>query len=257
MFCEKNKVNSTTFGKRIENDEDPYMTAWNEVHILAGFASFVLKYPRKKGKEHNTIEHAERAVSSDCQHHELIYGRSPGKAYGVVYSNLLPQVFKGLRKIHPSKKTQHTPVMADHMRQIKRTLDLSNLRDANVCALWLSQWQGVLRASDILRPSMDQKRSWNPKRDTHLARFSWEKVDDVEMPGYKWRLRWVLRPNKTNQSGDKPDDRTFILDNDRKPLSAAKAIDHMLYLRGINHNTDKENKSVFMDPKTPKGIQHR
>lgn len=66
LFCERYDVDGDTFGRKFKEGEDTYPAVWNEVHKLAGFASFVVKFPRKKRKENNSTEHTERAVSAMC-----------------------------------------------------------------------------------------------------------------------------------------------------------------------------------------------
>lgn len=48
-----------------------------EIAILAGFSGYVVMYPRQRGKAHNIIAHAERAVSVVKAHYKGRNGRTP------------------------------------------------------------------------------------------------------------------------------------------------------------------------------------
>lgn len=115
-----------------------------------------------------------------------------------------------------------------------------------------SQWQALLRASDMLRPMGEGKRKWDPKKDTHLGRLRWEKTSEAEATGIEWLLIWLQKQSKTNRSGERQYEKTFLLYNSPEAISVAKAIEHMLYLRNLDRNVDEQNTPLFFDPNTGK-----
>lgn len=84
------------------------------------------------------------------------------------------------------------------MRAIRAVMKLDEVRDLTYWALWASKLQGVMRSSDILRPSDDKARHWDPSTDTHVGRITWEDVEPKENGGCKTRMRWRLKPSKTD-----------------------------------------------------------
>lgn len=59
-----------------------------------------------------------------------------------------------------------------------------------------------------------------------------------------------MKPIKTDQSGAKAFERTFLVNNEADALSASAVIDHMLFLRG---KCDKD-EPLFLDPSTQKEV---
>lgn len=192
-----------------------------------------------------------------CQHYQASNGRMRGKWFGVTYGNALQQIFRCLKKINPTNKTQRVTVLADHLRSIRATLDLSSFRETTLWALWLSHWQAVMRASNILLKTGDGRRSWNSKKDTHLGTLHWKKLKTGENPGIEWRLRWFLKPSKTDQSGERQPQKTFLLDEGflYNAISLAKGIENMLILRNLGTNVDKENKPLFLGQNIGKEVE--
>lgn len=117
-----------------------------------------------------------------------------------------------------------SPLPADHMRAIRKTMNLEDRKDATLWALWLSQCQGVMRGSDILRPTADKKRPCCKDRDTHAGRLIWEEVDPDKHEDCKWRLRCLLKPDKTDQVRERGCEKTFLKDDTEDALSVASAI---------------------------------
>lgn len=136
------------------------------------------------------------------------------------------------------------------MRDIKKAMDLQELEDATLWALWLTQWQGVMRGSDILRPADQENRTWDIKKDTHIGRLKWECIDPRTHHGCDMILRWDMKPRKTDQSGEKDFEKTFLVDNEYDSLSAGAAIEHTLNVRGWREKSDP----LFLDYKTGKEV---
>lgn len=63
-FCAAYWLDGETYGGALPVDEDKRtLKVQDEMVILAGFGGYVVMYPRQKGKTHNSVAHAERAVS--------------------------------------------------------------------------------------------------------------------------------------------------------------------------------------------------
>lgn len=65
-----------------------------------------------------------------------------------------------------------------------------------------SQWQGVMRGNDVLHPTDEKGRTWNPIRDTHIGRLTWEKVDPSTHNGCSTRIRWRMKQSKTDPAAE-------------------------------------------------------
>lgn len=82
-------------------------------------------------------------------------------------------------------------------------MDLEDLRELTFWTLWDAKWQGIMRSSDILRPTAHKDRKWQPAGDTHVGQMLWEPIEAKENGGCETRMLWRLKPSKTNQSGAK------------------------------------------------------
>lgn len=136
------------------------------------------------------------------------------------------------------------------MRAIRKVMNIQEMEDATLWELWITQLQGVVRGSDILRPVDQNNRKWDVKKDTHLGRLKWDSVDHKEHHGCDMRLRSDMKPTKTNQSGQKVFEKTFLVYNEYDSLSAGAAIENMLNIRGKFDGSDP----LFLDCKTGKEV---
>lgn len=50
-------------------------------------------------------------------------------------------------------------LLGDQMRAIKSKMNLQDLKEATLWAYWVSQWQGVLRTSEILRKPEERRKA--------------------------------------------------------------------------------------------------
>lgn len=53
-------------------------------------------------------------------------------------------------------------------------MSLQDPNESTLWALYVSQWQGVLRGSDILMKPEDRIKGWDKDKATHLGRLVWE-----------------------------------------------------------------------------------
>lgn len=143
-----------------------------------------MTYNRRKVQCNNSTTHAERAVGALRGYYQHMHGRGPCSGRGVDFTHSLTGVMRGLRNLYLSTTIARV-LLIDDMRAIRTVMKMDNLRDFTYCALWKSQWQGVMRSSDILLPSTEKARKREQARDTHLERRKWEDVDPAQNGGCK------------------------------------------------------------------------
>lgn len=187
-------------------------------------------------------------------YYEHMNGRAPGAGRGVDFIRTLRKVTRGLRKLYPSTPMLRISLLADDMRAIRAVMQLDDLKDLTYCARLASQFQGVMRSSNILRPSDGKARRWDPKKDTHVGRITWEDVDPAANGGRKTRMRWRLKPSKTDPGGEKRFEKTFLVDGDRNAISDGFAISSLLHMRGYRDDWNHLNTPLFTDPETGKEV---
>lgn len=71
------------------------------------------------------------------------------------------------------------PLRVDDMRAIQNDMNISNLRDVTYWALWSSQWQELMRCSEILRTADDKARKSDPSKASHIGRVTWDHIDRI------------------------------------------------------------------------------
>lgn len=207
-------------------------------------------FPRRRNQTHNSTAHAERAIGAVKGHYQTLSGRTPGKDHLVDYGNTMKRGLKGLTKIHTKNTQKRLPLLPSHMRAVRDVMKLREQEDITFWALWLAQWQGLMRGSDILRPVDQKGRKWDTSRDTHIGRLLWENVDPKPHHGCEMRLQWTMKQSKTDQSVEKAFERSFLVDHDHDILSAEAAIEYMLTNRGHYEKDDP----LFIYPNTRKEV---
>lgn len=94
-------------------------------------------------------------------------GRRPGLNITGNNTHLVKLVLKGLQKRNPSKQEARLPILQQHLRAVKARLDLEHSQaHRTLWALWLTQWQGVARSGNPIRPKSERERAWN-RGETH------------------------------------------------------------------------------------------
>lgn len=229
-FCKMMHIDVESFGRCEEGEAQPTIAQVNaESGALAVFATFVVFYPRQNGKEANTAAYAEKCMASVRSFYAEKWGRRPGLNITGTSTHLMKLVLKGLHKRSPSKQEARLPIMQQHLRAVKARMDLEhNQAHKTLWALWLTQWQGVSRSGDLIRPKSEMARAWNPKRDTHRGRLSFEDQKDRSGRTIGKRVVIILKPTKTDQTGEMGLVKSFIIDDDPLALSAGHAIVEML-----------------------------
>lgn len=90
---------------------------------------------------------------------------------------MLGPLFRGLEKFAPSCQTYRLPILQQHLRMVKETLNLEGCQmDRTLLALWLTQWQGVLRSGDLLGSAATSSGPWDPSTRTHRGSITHEYV---------------------------------------------------------------------------------
>lgn len=147
-----------------------------ECMVLVGVGNFVVKFLRQSEQSHNSTAHTERAIGTVISYYEHTHGRGHGMGRDIDISRTLRGVTIGLRKLYPTAPMVMVPLHANDMRAIRRIMDTNNFRHVTYWALWASQWQLFMRRSDILRPSDEKDRKWDPTKEYHIRRVKWEDV---------------------------------------------------------------------------------
>lgn len=244
-FCAAYGLDAERYGRPLPGDgERRTLIVQEEMEMLAGFAGYVVMYPIQKGKSHNSVAHAERSVGVVKAYYRGKNGRTPGSGAETSFDYYIKDALRGLAKVYPTDCMKRAPLLADQMREIRRTMNLQDLKEATMWAPWVSQWQGVLRGSDILRRPEDKRKPCDKDKATHMGRLSWERIDPKENHGCEVRLRWFMKPSKTDQTGGKKPAKTFLKDDTEDALSLAAAIWHMLSLREKPKEGEEENTGI-------------
>ena len=260
-FCELVGINTTTFGQPPEDGSDvPRAQVRTEDSAFMLFLVYVVNYPRQAAKVKlagtpeglNTASYAEGLLAAVRSHYGRAYDRRPGTTGGD-RSYQLKLLVKALHKFSPSRRALRLPILAHHLRAIRRLLDLeNNPRDRVLWALITASWQSVSRFSDLIRGKKVKSRASWDSTDMHRGRVSGES-DEAAPAGYSVRLD--MPPSKTDQSGEKGFVKFLPVDNDPDSISAGAAIFHML---------DRDERSgpdasvpLFRDPTTDKQMTYR
>ena len=121
-------------------------------------------------------------------------------------------------------------------------------------ALWLTQWQGLLRSSDLIKKKREAQVPWDPRIETHRGRLSMEVAKDLQNRILGPRIKLLLKPNKTDQAGTENTVKTFIVDAKPGSLSAGQAIREMIKADPLDNGL--ENTPLFRNPGTDKEITY-
>lgn len=154
-FCEVVGLDPEKFGMP---EEAGGMGPREEELILAHFACYVVHYPRRGGSTHiNTASYAEGCISAVRAWVSEAYGRRPGPDPAACFT--LRQVLRGLHKLSPDgKRAPRLPVLREHLLAIRALLDLEgSQRDRVLWAFYLTCWQGVCRAGDLILPKRERR----------------------------------------------------------------------------------------------------
>lgn len=148
-YCAAYGLSAATIGKMTTQEfvepELRKQKVWAEVQLLAGFADYFVLFPQRKAQVHNSTAHAERAIGAVRGHYQSINDIIPGKDQLVDCGNIIKRVLKGLGKLYPTSNQKMLSLLSTHMKAIKKVMNIQELEDATLWALWLTQWQGLMR----------------------------------------------------------------------------------------------------------------
>lgn len=140
------------------------------------FLSHIVFKPLRRGKKHNTAAYARKVIASVRDEYEQEYGRTIGPP-GSSLNQELCCLEKGLSKVVTSQENPRLSFFQYHMRTVRRTLNMENAQlDRVLWALWCTQFQGVLRVGDLIRPVTENPREWDPRLETHRGRVTFQNV---------------------------------------------------------------------------------
>lgn len=219
-----------------------------ELSTLKRFFAHVVFRSRRKSKSHNTAAYARKVIASVKYEYQRQHGRLIGPP-GTYLNSELCRLEKGLSKVAPSQENPRLPVLQYHMRAVRRTLNLENNQvDRVLWALCCTQFKGVMRAGDLIRPVTEGIREWNPELDTHRGRVTFHRVRGESHAEGNIRLNLKLKSIKNDQTGEKGFTKSFILMDDPFALSVGDAINNML--RWDPESSDATQIPLFRHPST-------
>lgn len=174
-----------------------------DLNTLKSIFTQIVFRPRQKRKSHNTAPYARKVIASVKDEYERHLGRAmrrPGNDLNVELFHLE----KGLSKVAPSQEKPRLPVLQYHMRAVRRTMDLKdNQLDRVLWALWCTQFQGVLQASDLIRPVTEKPRDWDPSLYTNRERVIFNRIRGESHAEGNMRMEISLKPIKNDHTGVK------------------------------------------------------
>ena len=183
-FCQLMGIDSVAFGAAPADDASVYRSQLqSEDDAFMIFLIYVVYYPQQANKEINTASYAESCLSAVRSHYGRHHQRKPGTD-GTSHSYELKLLVRALHKRSPSRRVPRLPILAYHLRAIRRLLDLkNNARHRVLWALITISWQSVSRFSDLIRGKKVRARDdWNAT-DMHCGRVEIFK-DSTAPAGY-------------------------------------------------------------------------
>ena len=218
-----------------------------EETILAAYAVWVWRNPRRGKKKFNTGRHCQSCVGAVRDWFHANYRRVIAPAET---SRFLAQTLKSLRKRAPSgQRAPREPILPHHLDAVRALLDLAgNPRHRVYWAFILTAWQGVKRCGDLIAPKAITGRPWDPARCLHRGRATMVPARDAlgRVVGRSVLIDNI--PNKVNPTGEKKDETYLPVDASPGALSAAVAI--LAMLRADPRPGPEDQIPLFVDPGT-------
>lgn len=100
--------------------------------ILAGFAGYVVIFPRMKGKTQNSAAFAKRALGVVKAYYRGRYGRAPATGTEVWFDTYVKEALRRLRKIYRMEKMERAPLLADQIREIRARMKFQDPKEATM-----------------------------------------------------------------------------------------------------------------------------
>ena len=169
----------------------------------------------------------------------------------------LRHVLKGLHRASPPhRRARRLPVLQHHLRALRHLPDLRNSQFHRVLrAFYLKCWQGVCRSGDLIREKHGGTKAWSPTRDTHRGRHRFELFTGA-YGAHRVRLCLLMKPSKTDPTGEQAFERTFVVDSAPNALSAGYAILQMLKGDPSAEGADLGAVPLFRDSRTGRELTY-
>ena len=255
-FCRDMGIDIDRFAEApLEADQARRVT--QETDTLALFAVYVVTKGGQARTEqgYNSVNYAEQIISSIRSYYEAEHGRRPGVDQKGLSGYKLKRALRGLRRLFPKEAAVKKPLLQYHLRAIREVMDLrGNGLHRALWALWTCQWQGVMRTCDLIKKTADGNKPWDPRRETHRGRVAVDRARDDYGRTIGVRLILTLKPNKTNQSGEEVQTKSFMIDENPGAISAGKALKDMI--SGDDHRGDPAQTPLFRDPRTGRELTY-
>ena len=252
-FCQLMGIGSVAFGAAPADDAPVYRSQLqSEDDAFMIFLIYVVYYPRQANKDFNTASYAESCLSAVRSHYGRHQKRKPGTD-GASRSYELKLLVRALHKRSPSRRVPRLPILAHHLRTIRRLLDLkNNARHRVLWALITVSWQSVSRFSDLIRGKKVRARdSWNAT-DMHCGRVEIFK-DSTAPAGFMVRLD--MPPSKNDATGEKGFIKFLPVDFHADAVSGGAALYRMLRDHA-RRDVDPTSIPLFLDPSTGKQMTY-
>jgi len=236
-FCEIFELDPTEFGKSPHKSHECSMALITyEGEVLSQFAAFSFHSSTRRKSATVRRQTVMRDIACVREYYNEINSRSPGVLPNGKSPMQLYRALRGIAKLENVPENTSRPIMQQHMRKVKRTLDLENSPYHRVLwAHWLCMWQGMLRSGDLIRSQnpQDPHAPWDPDWDSHRDRIK------VEM----------IRDNAGKELGY-----GIVLSVKQQALSAGAALLHML--RNDDVKGDQRLIPLFRNPGTGKELTY-
>lgn len=211
--------------------------------VLAQFACFVVHCNSQAGGARtDSAAYAESCPNAVRTWVFEGHGRRPGPSEAHTLREMLRCLHKSTKK--DETRARRLPILREHLLVIRALLNLrGSQHDRTLWAFYLTCWQGVCRAGDLILPKRERREAWDPTREMHLGRLQGERLADGRR-----RLELSLKPTKVDPGREKQFCKTFLTDPDETALSAGSALVAMLANRP--KALDKTVEPLFLDPDT-------
>lgn len=106
--------------------------------------------------------------------------------------------------------------MPPHLRAMLSVLDLAGRkRNCALWALWLTQWQGVLRCVELFLRKKSGRGAWDPATETHRARIAVVIDRDVHEAALSSHTSLTMKHLKNDPLRKRGLVKTFVVDERR------------------------------------------
>jgi len=255
-FCNVVELDEEKFGSVLSNNPAEMQELITiEGEILSAFAAYSFSETTKAGRETVLKNTVDRDLNNVKEHLFSKWGRMPGHQQNGKMTMQLTMMLRGIERMQRPPEDPRLPILQQHLRAVKSKLDLKNSKAHRVLwALWLTQWQGSLRSSDLIRPENDVNRTWKPMWDSHRGRIRVEMLHNARGKQLGIALVLTLKPLKNDRHNTRIKKKEFLIDQRADALSAGTAIYEMIKVDEVTG--DPRKVPLFRNPATGKEITY-